>query len=435
MQDTPCANNRNNSINTNCNIGVSNQNKPKSKIFFSKKICKQKNEKENETPILFLSKKILHFKVEKGEEYNKKKLPDNVDVNEGRWTKEEHDKFLDGIVQYGINWKKVKILISSRTSIQVRSHAQKFFRKLKMCKDENLGIDFTKESVSSIRDMIFQIKSINKNYNIKNIFKYLSDKFDNSKRIKKIDVQKYNNLINNQNNEQNSINYFPNLLYMNQMNNAVPLNQKILFNNNTNSNSNNFYDYQNIINNNLLMNELKNFLLMNNLTFKNNDIILNNTVFNLQNPHIISILDKLVTLIRLNNNNFNNNNISFNSINAYLNCLCLNNNELLTNNLNVLNFNNNNLLNTNLNTINLNNNNNLLNTNLNTMNLNGSFLNTNLNNINIDLNNQSFYNPNLNNTMNLFNNLLNPNTITNNNINDLNNITHIERTNNKKPKI
>ena len=72
MQDTPCANNRNNSINTNCNIGVSNQNKPKSKIFFSKKICKQKNEKENETPILFLSKKILHFKVKKEKNITKK---------------------------------------------------------------------------------------------------------------------------------------------------------------------------------------------------------------------------------------------------------------------------------------------------------------------------------------------------------------------------
>ena len=183
---------------TNCNIGDSNKNSSKNKIFLSKKIYTPKNEKEKqkENSILFLSRKSLRFVVEKGEEYNKRKLPDNIDVNEGRWTKEEHDKFLDGIVQYGINWKKVKTLISSRTSIQVRSHAQKFFRKLKMCKDEKLGIDFTDESISSIRDMIFQIKTINNNYNIKNIFKYLSDKFDNMKKPKKYDGQIMNYNIN-----------------------------------------------------------------------------------------------------------------------------------------------------------------------------------------------------------------------------------------------
>ena len=119
-----------------------------------------------ENPVLFLSRKSLRFVVEKGEEYNKRKLPDNIDVNEGRWTKEEHDKFLDGIVQYGCNWIKVDRLIKTRIITQVRSHAQKFFIKLKICKDEDLGIDFTSDSICNIKDMINHIKSVNNNYNI-----------------------------------------------------------------------------------------------------------------------------------------------------------------------------------------------------------------------------------------------------------------------------
>ena len=120
--------------------------------------------------------------MEKSEEYNKRKIQENDETNEGRWTREEHDKFLDGIVQYGINWKKVKSLINTRSPIQVRSHAQKFYRKLKMCKDEKLGIDFTSDNITSIREMILLIKTTSSNYNIKNVFKYLCDKFDYSKK-------------------------------------------------------------------------------------------------------------------------------------------------------------------------------------------------------------------------------------------------------------
>ena len=46
----------------------------------------------------------------------------------------------------------------SRTTAQIRSHGQKFFNKMKTCKDDYLGIDFTFESIKNIRDMINQIK-------------------------------------------------------------------------------------------------------------------------------------------------------------------------------------------------------------------------------------------------------------------------------------
>lgn len=52
----------------------------------------------------------------------------------GRWTKEEHEAFLKGLKVHGREWKKVALNIPTRTSSQIRSHAQKYFAKL--AKDE-----------------------------------------------------------------------------------------------------------------------------------------------------------------------------------------------------------------------------------------------------------------------------------------------------------
>lgn len=45
--------------------------------------------------------------------------------NTGRWSKEEHQKFLEAIDLYGRDWKKVQDYVVTRTSTQARSHAQK----------------------------------------------------------------------------------------------------------------------------------------------------------------------------------------------------------------------------------------------------------------------------------------------------------------------
>lgn len=47
----------------------------------------------------------------------------------GRWTKEEHTQFLDGIKSYGRDWKKVATVVATRSVQQCRSHAQKHFQK------------------------------------------------------------------------------------------------------------------------------------------------------------------------------------------------------------------------------------------------------------------------------------------------------------------
>ena len=46
--------------------------------------------------------------------------------NGGRWTSGEHNQFMHGLKLYGKEWKKVANCIPTRTSSQIRSHAQKY---------------------------------------------------------------------------------------------------------------------------------------------------------------------------------------------------------------------------------------------------------------------------------------------------------------------
>jgi len=64
--------------------------------------------------------------------------------NTGRWTDEEHKKFIKGIIEYGNEWKKVQKIIKTRNSTQARSHAQKFFLRIKknlISENNNSSID------------------------------------------------------------------------------------------------------------------------------------------------------------------------------------------------------------------------------------------------------------------------------------------------------
>jgi len=56
----------------------------------------------------------------------------------GRWTKEEHEAFLKALKMYGKEWKKVAAKVKTRTVVQTRTHAQKYFQKLQKARsDEN----------------------------------------------------------------------------------------------------------------------------------------------------------------------------------------------------------------------------------------------------------------------------------------------------------
>ena len=119
-------------------------------------------------PEFFLKKKTYRFNVEKYIEKNCLKT--------GRWSPKEHLAFLDILDKYGADWKKANALIGNRTSIQIRTHANKFFKKLKRYKDEDLGIDFTSNSIKNLNDMIKHIKNVNRDYSVYNIFLINSEK-------------------------------------------------------------------------------------------------------------------------------------------------------------------------------------------------------------------------------------------------------------------
>ena len=51
--------------------------------------------------------------------------------NYGRWSKEEHQLFVEGIKRFGKNWKAIENHLKTRSRPQIRSHAQKFFKRLK----------------------------------------------------------------------------------------------------------------------------------------------------------------------------------------------------------------------------------------------------------------------------------------------------------------
>ena len=50
--------------------------------------------------------------------------------SQGRWSKDEHYRFLEALKLYGKEWRRVQQHVETRTSTQARSHAQKFFVKL-----------------------------------------------------------------------------------------------------------------------------------------------------------------------------------------------------------------------------------------------------------------------------------------------------------------
>ncbi|XP_042473527.1 protein REVEILLE 6-like isoform X2 [Zingiber officinale] len=46
------------------------------------------------------------------------------------WTEQDHDKFLEALQLFDRDWKKIEAFVGSKTVIQIRSHAQKYFLKV-----------------------------------------------------------------------------------------------------------------------------------------------------------------------------------------------------------------------------------------------------------------------------------------------------------------
>jgi len=193
----------------------------------------------------YLKRKKNRFRVDKYKYYyqNLKKDPKS-----GRWTLKEHIQFLQAIEQFGMNWEKISNVIRTRTHTQICSHAQKFCRKLKKCKSNELGIDFTSKNIKNIKDMISHIKSANKDYNIFTVLLYLSEKYKSNNKTRKKNNTNFNiNNILNEDFSENSDNNDNNDLFIEENNEeniigrGEKINKQIINNNFNNAPINNIY--------------------------------------------------------------------------------------------------------------------------------------------------------------------------------------------------
>jgi SHAQKYF class myb-like DNA-binding protein len=139
-----------------------NQNREKKKIKVRLSIIKDTSREQASSSGTSI---ITPFSTIKDGSQNEKKFKKGKDVKLkltrrregnfhcGRWQQDEHQRFIEAILKYGNEWKLVQKHVGTRSSTQARSHAQKFFVKIKKSNLFDFNVDFSKNSIKSLHSL------------------------------------------------------------------------------------------------------------------------------------------------------------------------------------------------------------------------------------------------------------------------------------------